>query len=67
MKRLRGCDTVHRQRAELPTLNKLYNSDEFEFAVIYGCRREGKTALISEFAKDKDTIFYRVETNAKRF
>lgn len=52
---------------ELSTLNKLYNSDKFEFAVIYGRRRVGKTALISEFTKDKDTIFFTgVETNAKQ-
>lgn len=42
---------------ELNTLDKLYNSDKFEFAVIYGRRRVGKTALISEFIKDKGTIF----------
>lgn len=52
---------------ELNTLNKLYRSDRFEFAVIYGRRRVGKTALISEFTKDKDTIFFTgVETNAKQ-
>lgn len=52
---------------ELHTLNKLYNSGRFEFVVIYGRRRVGKTALISEFTKDKDTIFFTgVETNAKQ-
>lgn len=52
---------------ELYTLNKLYNSDRFEFAVIYGRRRVGKTALISEFIKSKDAIFFTgVETNAKQ-
>lgn len=52
---------------ELNTLNKLYNSNKFEFAVIYGRRRVGKTALISEFAKGKDAIFFTcVETNAKQ-
>lgn len=52
---------------ELNTLNKLYHSDKFEFAVIYGRRRVGKTALISEFTKDKETIFFTgVETNAKQ-
>ncbi|HIT49727.1 MAG TPA: ATP-binding protein, partial [Candidatus Pelethenecus faecipullorum] len=34
---------------ELNTLNRLYSSDKFEFAVIYGRRRVGKTALINEF------------------
>lgn len=52
---------------ELNTLNKLYRSDKFEFAVIYGRRRVGKTALINEFVKDKDNIFFTgVETNAKQ-
>ena len=52
---------------ELNTLNRLYNSDKFEFAVIYGRRRVGKTALINEFVNDKDNIFFTgVETNAKQ-
>lgn len=52
---------------ELNTLNRLYSYDRFEFAVIYGRRRVGKTALINEFVKDKDTIFFTgVETNAKQ-
>ncbi|MEG0770637.1 MAG: ATP-binding protein [Clostridia bacterium] len=55
------------RKNELCTLDKLYNSLKFEFAVIYGRRRVGKTALISEFTKDKDTIFFTgVETNAKQ-
>jgi len=52
---------------ELKTLNKLYSSNKFEFAVIYGRRRIGKTALISEFTRDKDTIFFTgIETNVKQ-
>lgn len=43
---------------ELSSLNKKYMSDSFEFVVIYGRRRVGKTALISEFCKDKSTIFF---------
>lgn len=34
---------------ELNALDKLYTSDKFEFAVIYGRRRVGKTALINQF------------------
>lgn len=30
------------RQQELDTLNKLYNSSKFEFAVIYGRRAEGK-------------------------
>ena len=52
---------------ELRTLDKLYHSDKFEFAVIYGRRRVGKTALINEFVKDKEAVFFTgVETNAKQ-
>lgn len=43
---------------ELATLNGLYNSDKFEFAVIYGRRRVGKTALISHLYRIKSNIFY---------
>ena len=43
---------------ELAQLNALYNSGKFEFAVIYGRRRVGKTALINEFIKVKDSIFF---------
>ena len=52
---------------ELSQLNRLYNSDKFEFAVIYGRRRVGKTAIINEFVKDKNAIcFTGVETNASQ-
>ncbi len=52
---------------ELAELERLYTSGRFEFAVIYGRRRVGKTALISEFTKDKDTVFFTgVESNAKQ-
>lgn len=53
------------RQKELAQLNKLYNSDKFEFAVIYGRRRVGKSALITEFIKDKDAIFFTgIESNA---
>lgn len=52
---------------ELETLNRLYNKDTFEFVVIYGRRRVGKTTLISEFIKDKRAIFYSgLESNEKQ-
>ena len=43
---------------ELATLNKAYASNKFEFIVIYGRRRVGKTALIKEFIKDKPAIYF---------
>ena len=36
---------IGRER-ELQTLERLFYSDHFEFAVIYGRRRVGKTALL---------------------
>jgi hypothetical protein len=64
---MRGAWMFFGRENELNTLNRLYNSNKFEFAVIYGRRRVGKTALINEFTKDKDTIFFTgVETNQKQ-
>jgi len=55
------------RKKELEYLNDLYNTDKFQFPVIYGRRRVGKTALINEFAKDKDTIYFTaIETNEKQ-
>lgn len=52
---------------ELGILNRLYASEKFEFAVIYGRRRVGKTAIINEFTKEKSSIcFTGVETNEKQ-
>lgn len=52
---------------ELSALNRLYTSDKFEFAVIYGRRRIGKTAIINEFVANKPAIcFTGVETNEKQ-
>ena len=57
---------IGRER-ELAMLNKLYASDKFEFVVIYGRRRVGKTALISQFIDDKNAIYFMgVESNAKQ-
>jgi len=55
------------RKKELQNLNSLYDTDRFQFPVIYGRRRVGKTALINEFIKDKDTIYFTgIETNAKQ-
>lgn len=55
------------RKRELASLNKLYTSDKFEFAVIYGRRRVGKTALINQFIRDKKAIYFMgIESNAKQ-
>lgn len=46
---------------ELSNLNKLYMKNDFQFVVMYGRRRVGKTTLINAFCKDKPTIFYVAE------
>ena len=57
---------IGRER-ELASLNKLYNSDKFEFVVLYGRRRVGKTALINHFIDGKSAIYFMgVESNAKQ-
>ena len=43
---------------EIKLLESLYKSNKFEFLVMYGRRRVGKTPLLQEFSKDKDAIFY---------
>lgn len=57
---------IGRER-ELTSLDKLYASGKFEFVVIYGRRRVGKTALINKFISDKKAIYIMgVESNAKQ-
>ncbi len=57
---------IGRER-ELNALEKLYTSNKFEFALIYGRRRVGKTALINQFLGDKKAIYFMgVESNAKQ-
>lgn len=57
---------IGRER-ELNSLEKLYASDKFEFAVIYGRRRVGKTALINHFIRNKKAIYFMgVESNDKQ-
>ena len=57
---------IGRER-ELAALDKMYRSNRFEFAVIYGRRRVGKTALISQFIRDKNAVYFMgIESNAKQ-
>ena len=52
---------------EMASLDKLYSSGKFEFAVVYGRRRVGKTALINQFIQDKRAIYFMgVESNDKQ-
>lgn len=46
---------------ELTDLDELYAQNRFQLFVLYGRRRVGKTTLLNEFCKDKDSIFYSAE------
>lgn len=43
---------------EFADIEKLYNSDKFEFLVLYGRRRVGKTTLLTEFAKKHNCMYF---------
>ncbi|MCL2699663.1 MAG: ATP-binding protein, partial [Defluviitaleaceae bacterium] len=43
---------------ELSFLEKEYNREGSALVVLYGRRRVGKTALSSEFAKEKDAVYF---------
>jgi len=49
------------RREELSFLEEKYNSNSFEFVLVYGRRRIGKTRLIKEFIKDKDALYFLCE------
>ena len=46
------------RKDELGRLEKLWRTEKFQNPVIYGRRRVGKTALIREFIKGKEAIFF---------
>lgn len=46
------------RKKELDDLTRRYAGNGFECIIIYGRRRVGKTALISEFIKDKPVVFF---------
>ena len=48
---------IGRER-ELASLEEFYEKKGIGMMVIYGRRRIGKSTLITEFVKDKKTIFY---------
>ncbi len=46
------------RRAELDQLNHAHSQNGFHFVVIYGRRRVGKTELIKQFIKGKDSVYF---------
>lgn len=51
---------------ELAALERMYEKDDFQMAVIYGRRRVGKTSLIDEFVKDKKTLYFTAQQKTSR-
>ena len=54
---VRGENMFYCREQELQTMNRRYEKGRFECIVIYGRRRVGKTALINEFCKGKQTVY----------
>ncbi|MCD8021612.1 MAG: ATP-binding protein, partial [Lachnospiraceae bacterium] len=49
------------RESELTQLEQLYESDQYEFLVMYGRRRVGKTTILQEFAGRHEVIFYSAQ------
>ncbi len=51
---------------EMGELEELYRQNKFQLFILYGRRRVGKTTLLTEFCKGKDSMFFSADlTNAK--
>lgn len=46
------------RKQELALLEKLYSSPSFQFLIMYGRRRVGKTTILQKFAQSHDCIFF---------
>lgn len=46
---------------EFKKLQELYCSDKFEFLVLYGRRRIGKTTLLTEFSKQHNCLYFSAQ------
>lgn len=46
---------------ELKRLEQMYQSNKFEFLIMYGRRRIGKTTILQEFSKKQETLFFSAQ------
>ena len=53
------------RESEIGMFNQKLNSSYFEFVVLYGRRRVGKTALLNEVLKNRDAIFFVANKEAE--
>lgn len=57
-----GCVEFVNRKPELATLEKIYQTEGFQFLPVYGRRRIGKTRLIQEFIKNKSAIYFLADS-----
>lgn len=61
---MKGLYMLIGREKELTQLERLYAADTFQFVLLYGRRRIGKTALLTEFSQRKNAIYFSaMETN----
>jgi AAA+ ATPase superfamily predicted ATPase len=54
------------RKKELQILKEKFQAKKFQFTVIYGRRRVGKTTLISEYIKDKPAIYFQATEGTEK-
>jgi AAA+ ATPase superfamily predicted ATPase len=52
------------RKAEIDLLNKIYKKEKAELILLYGRRRVGKTRLLKEFIKDKNSFYFIGDASA---
>lgn len=57
----RGNDKFIGRKAELDLLEEMYGREGFQFLILYGRRRVGKTSLLCEFAKRHRAVLFSAQ------
>jgi AAA+ ATPase superfamily predicted ATPase len=52
------------RKHEIDLLNKIYEKEKAELILLYGRRRVGKTRLLKEFIKDKNSYYFIADISA---